>query len=479
MRKLMAYTTAALLIAGLVPIAACAEHTERSRYVMYLDYSPETRTLSARMTLDFYNDTDNALNELKFELYPNAYREGAKYRPVSELYEPAAYYDGESYGNIEIAGVEGAAEYAVCGEDDNILSVGLTAPVYPDERTTLEMNFTTTLARVNHRLGAGENTVNFAHFYPVLCSYGREGFLEYVYAANGDPFVSACADYELFFRLPEEYAAAFGGRGERVAENGTATYHIVSENVRDVALVCGKDMRSRTAQAGDVSVEVVAFGSDPDETTVRAAAESLAFYSRTFGAYPYPRYTVAETDLCAGGMEYPAFSMISRDAQEKALVVAHETAHQWWYAAVGNNQFEHAWMDEGLAEYSAALFLEAYPSYGYRSAELVSRAESSYRTFFSVRSQLCGEADTTMNRPLTAFSGEYEYGNIAYYKSMLLFDRLRLSIGDRRFYSGLKEYAEKYRFRIAAPEDLISCFYRTGSGAEGLFDSFLNGKCVI
>ncbi len=84
-----------------------------------------------------------------------------------------------------------------------------------------------------------------------------------------------------------------------------------------------------------------------------------------------------------------------------------------------------------------------------------------------------------MNRPLSAFSGEYEYGNIAYHKGVILFDRLRACVGDRKFYGGLKEYSEKYRFREAEPQDLIACFHKMGADVEGFFDSFLNGKCVI
>jgi len=35
-------------------------------------------------------------------------------------------------------------------------------------------------------------------------------------------------------------------------------------------------------------------------------------------------------------------------------VTVHEAGHQFWYAIVGNNEFEHAWMDEGLNTYSTA-----------------------------------------------------------------------------------------------------------------------------
>ena len=40
-------------------------------------------------------------------------------------------------------------------------------------------------------------------------------------------------------------------------------------------------------------------------------------------------------------------------------VTIHEAGHQWWYGMVGSNEFEHAWMDEGLNTYSEARTMEA------------------------------------------------------------------------------------------------------------------------
>ena len=230
--------------------------------------------------------------------------------------------------------------------------------------------------------------------------------------------------------------------------------------------------------SASVPVEYYYLTDGSPERTLRIAKESLGYYSRTFGNYAYPRYVVVEADFPYGGMEYSGLSLISTSITEgdRAAVVAHETAHQWWYAMVGSNQFENAWQDEGLAEYSAALFLGAYPEYGSSYREEVDASERAYRAYFSVCSQISGEADTSMSRPLTSFSGEYEYRSIAYDKGVVLFDRLRETLGDRKFFGALKTYAARYGGKLASPEDLISCF---GGSAEKLFESFLRGLCVI
>ena len=480
MRKIVCFGLSAAMLAGAFTFTACAPMRQRSSYTIAAEYFPEEQRLEAVMTAEIVNTSDTAWETLKFQLWPNAYREGAAYAPVSSLYAPAAYYNGASWGNIEVSSVEGAAAFRVAGADKNILEAELGEALYPDEHVTLTMNFSVSLAEVNHRLGVGEHAVNLANFYPVLCVWDN-GFREYVYSSNGDPFVSECADYDVSLTVPDTYTVAHTGTCERTLSNGKAVHHVRAENVRDVAFVLSEEFRLAETSAGEIPVSYYYLDDENAETTLACAAESLAYFAETFGEYAYGSYTIVQTDFPYGGMEYPMLSMIASDLREEELpvVVAHETAHQWWYASVGSNQFENAWQDEGLAEYATALFLGAHPDYGVSYEECVTASEQSYRAYFSVSSQLTGEQNTAMQRPLTDFSGEYEYRNIAYDKGVILFDRLRDTLGDSKFFAALRAYAEDHAGTIASPADLIACFARRGAHAEGIFESFLQGTCVI
>ena len=479
MKKIFVCAFGAFLMVGsLAGFSGCGEKAAvRPHYSISGEYFPDRQTLKAEMSVTVPNLADAALDHLSFELWANAYRKGAKFSPVSELYREAAYYGGESYGGISVSALEGADSFEVCGEDENILSVKLSEPLSQGESVTIGMDFEVTLANVNHRLGVGEHNVNLANFYPVLCARGEEGFLEYVYAQNGDPFVSDCADYEVELTFPSDYEVAFGGEGTVEMGAGKKTLKSKTEGARDVAFVLGKDLKKSETQAAGKTVEYFYFEDEKPETALKAAADSLNCFSELFGEYLYPKYTVVETDFPYGGMEYSALGMISSGLEQGDVpaVVAHETAHQWWYSMVGSNQFENAWLDEGLAEYSAALFLEAHPEYGVSYQELVRRSENGYRAYFSVKSQISKDQDTNMNRPLTSYSGEYEYRNLAYDKGVILFDRVRSVTGDKKFFSGLKRYCSDYTGKIATPEDLMSCL----RPAKELILSFVDGKCVI
>jgi len=66
-------------------------------------------------------------------------------------------------------------------------------------------------------------------------------------------------------------------------------------------------------------------------------------------------------------MEYPTLFtcgtrwLVRQDVTQPEGVTVHEAGHQFWYGIVGNNEFEHAWLDEGLNTFSTARVLaQAY-----------------------------------------------------------------------------------------------------------------------
>ncbi|MGN1103717.1 MAG: M1 family aminopeptidase [Candidatus Coproplasma sp.] len=145
---------------------------------------------------------------------------------------------------------------------------------------------------------------------------------------------------------------------------------------------------------------------------------------------------------------------------------------------VGSNQVSNAWQDEGLAEYSTLAFFETHPAYGYTRTGILGCAIKAYRGYYSVYNQIFGKSDTTMNRPLNEYDGEYEYVNIAYNKSLLMFESLRTSMGDKKFFTALSDYFENNRFKLASPEELIAKLNKY-CDVEGLINGYLDGKVVI
>lgn len=478
MRKFIAFGTLALIVSlPLAAFSACDNGAgARCGYEIEAEYFAEEGRIDGSMKVTVPNRTENVLEEIPFALYPNMFGEGVKTPPVSELFSSACYYGGVSYGGIEIEEVTGGKEWSVGGEDNGVLSVLLSKPLYPDESVALSVRYSLTLPKADHRLGIGENCVNLSYFYPMLPAQGESGFYAYAPATYGEPFTLDTSDFSVTLTVPAEMKVACGGDAALSEENGKTVCRYKAENVRDAAFVLG-DFEVVSDERANVKIDYYYFADAFPEETLRAACDAVATYAELFGEYAYPRYAFAETDLYFGGMEYGGFATISSALrqEERTAVVAHETAHQWWYASVGSDQANCAWQDEGLAEYSVALFFENHPAYGVGYRDFVAASENAYRNYFNVQSQLSGEVDTGMSRPLSGYSGEYEYRILAYDKGVVLFDRLRETMGDRKFFSSLRSYAAKYAGKLASEYDLIGCF----SSAEQLVLSFTEGRCVI
>ncbi|MDE6105151.1 MAG: hypothetical protein K2G38_05695, partial [Clostridia bacterium] len=289
-----------------VTLTACnKDNGKMTSYNITCTYTEETGTLSGIMNVDYYNDTDTEISDLKFNLYGNAFREGATYSPVSDAYKNRAYYAGVSYGKMEVENVENCAGWNIAGEDENILTVNLLTPIYPEDNAVITVYYTLTLAKVNHRTGICANIVNLGNFYPVLCGRNTEGFVECNYYYCGDPFYSACANYTVTVDVPEKYTVASSGSltGESNVD-GRKKCNYTLNNARDFALVLSDKFEVVSETVNGVEVSYYYVNDTTPQNSLAAATESLKYFSDTFGKYIYPTLSVVQTGFCYGGMEY-------------------------------------------------------------------------------------------------------------------------------------------------------------------------------
>ena len=442
-------------------------------------------TLSAKQKVCYVNNTQNVIEELKFNLFANAFRKDALNSPIAPQYLSRAYPNGLSYGemNIQNVEVEGKnATFEICGQDKNVLLVKLGKQVFPDESINLVIKFSVSLANVVARTGYNNSTINLANFYPILCVYENGEFFECLYYDKGDPFYSECANYKVSITCDSAYVIASSGElinEKHTAKTKTATYKLNS--ARSFAFVLSKNFSVLTSVVAGVKINYYYYQDENPSGSMEFATKAIKLFNQKFGEFPYKNYSVVQTEFVQGGMEFAGLVMISNDLNDLAYgeVIVHETAHQYWQVAVGNNEISYGFLDEGLAEYSVVLFYEKYSEYGYTRQSLIQSSEQTYKVFCSVYDKLYNKVNTVMLRSLGEFSSEYEYVNIAYIKPCIMYDNLRTTIGDARFFNGLKRYYQSYKFKIARPDDLVGAFEKTGAGTNGFFQSFFEGKVII
>lgn len=450
-------------------------------YGVQAEYFPDTSSLVGTVQVRYQNDTESTLSSLVFSLPANAYRKDALVLPILESHS-SAYYDGKSYGGMEITGVEGGTP-TLGGIDQNLLTVSLAEPLYPSETATVSLSFITTLARVCDRTGITRNCVQLGHVFPTLCVFeDGTGFLESPPSPIGDPYFAPCATYHVVFTAPSDYVVACGAKEEKRQTLETRTeYTFTSHHARDFALALSKNYKIEKCTAGGVEYRYYYFQDEMPTAHLAWMKTCVETFSSLFGAYPYPCFSLAQTELYESGAEFTGFAFLSSNlgASEESFLstLAHETAHQWWYALVGNNGGTSAWLDEGLCEFSTALLLDKTGKKKY--ADSVREAENGYHAYYTVYTRAFDGLSTKMERPLSEYKSEYEYQSIAYEKGLMLFDAIYSSVGKRRTIDALKRYAKENRFQIATPACLVGAFERSGVKVGGLMDSFITGKAIV
>ena len=455
-------------------------------YTMNIEYDSNTKTVFGDMHINYINQTETTLDCVKFHLYPNAFREGAKAQVVSLANSQKAYPNGKNYGKITINKAktsEKECNFEIEGEDENILSIKLENQLYPNERVKILINFETKLANINHRLGYGENCINICNFYPIACVYENGEFMTDLYNSNGDPFYSKISTYDVTFIYDKDYILASTGEKNISQNDDKNIAKIYAKGVRDFAMVLSNSFNVLNDRVGDVDINYYYIKDKSGQESLEVAKQSVEFFEDKIGKYPYKNLDVVETSFVHGGMEYPNIVLISDDISDYNTykqVIVHEIAHQWWYGVVGNNQYSYGWIDEGLTEYSTALFYDYYSKADITSEQIVRNATMSYSTFMRVYSDVLGEVDTSMNRKLNEFSTEPEYVYNTYTKGLLLFATINDIIGNERFFKCMKYYYKKCAFSEVFPQDMIACFNKaSGQDLENLFNAWILGRVVI
>lgn len=455
-------------------------------YEIDLTLDVETKKATANQTVYYINNTNSILKTIKFHLYPQFFEQGGTEYIMSSTKLNNAYPNGMSYSDFNINRVLANSEektVVYSGDMDGILVIELSNSLMPNDAIEIKMDYSFTLPNCHHRFGYGANTINLGNFYPIVCAFENGEFNVSPYHQNGDPFYSDTANYRVNINTDHQYIIA--GTGEKVfenVENNIKSTEFHAQVVRDFALVLSNKFSVTTEHLKNTKVEYYYFNDANFNSSLKAGVDAILTFSKLFGDYPYSTFSIVQADFIYGGMEYPNLVIVSADIadiDDYMNVIIHETAHQWWYAIVGNNQFEHPWLDEALTEYSTLLFYDQNEGYNLTHTKMVNLSRENYSLFISVYEDVLGSIDTSM-RAVNKYSTEPEYTYCTYVKGVLMWDSLQTLIGEKKLLNGLQLYYNNHKFKNTTPADLINSLNEaTKQNLEPFFTSWLNGHVVI
>jgi hypothetical protein len=362
---------------------AAALSPRNANYKIVAHLEPRTRTITASEVITWRNITHVSTSELRFHLYWNAWadtkstlmRERARSAPD---HTPAADFAQLSVDSIRLAdagpddpsGDLTPSRRFIAPDDGNaddrtVMVVPLPRPVAPGESTSVVVKWSARVPRPFDRTGAIGKYFFIAQWFPKLGVLEDSGWNCHQFHSQTE-FFSDYGVYDVEISVPSGWVVgATGVEAGRSDSGGVTTHRYVQEDVHDFAWTTSPHFVVRTARfeepglpAVDMRLLMQPEHTGQEERHFAAARSALRRYGSWFGPYPFGHLTIVDPawQSDTGGMEYPTLItagtqwLISRQVTYSTPeeVVTHEAGHQFWYGIVGNNEFEHAWMDEGI-----------------------------------------------------------------------------------------------------------------------------------
>jgi aminopeptidase N len=215
--------------------------------------------------------------------------------------------------------------------------------------------------------------------------------------------------------------------------------------------------------------------------------QAMDRYDRWYGPYPYKTLTVIDPERHspAFGMEYPTFFTAGSswpDAagnhNEPEFTVEHEWGHQYWYGMVATNEFEDAWMDEGINSYNDVKVMDSI--YG-QNTSLANEwgVTASLRELMWVYYASIPDLDP-MARNGWQYMGNDSYGGITYGKTACVLLTLEGVIGEDTLRQAIRTYFLRYRFTHPTKEDFLKTIEEvSGKDLRWYFDQAVYGTPVF
>lgn len=417
--------------------------------------------IEGTIDLRFVNISGEELPELYFRLYPNS----------------DEYADGEMSIDTVFTGVaELDVELSV---EDTLATVTLPESLPAGEAIDLELAFTTAIP--TDPIGSygmfsydeQSGSYALAHWLPLIAGFDPlNGWELGPPSAFGDPVFTNSALFDVNLTVPDDFVVVTTGSEIETTpgDDGNLTRRFVSGPVRDFVMAIDDDFEVESITVGETTVNSYY---NPDSVdrgleVLTSGAQSLEIFNRLLGDYPYAEMDLIQIDLGngAGGVEFPQLTFIGGDYYGESAVaqsipgflefiVAHEVAHQWFYAMVGNNQYRDAFIDEGLANYLTTVYFTEV--YGPESGE----QQTNYNLKASYFSVLFNDGDQIIDQPTDDFPSQRSYGAMVYGKAALGFGAVHEAVGDEAFFAALQSYVSEFRFDVADPADLLAAFETT------------------
>ena len=413
-----------------------------TQYRIRVEISEDYLNLKGHEEIFYTNNEETALPEIYLRIFPNL---AGGWVTLSEL---------------QVNGIPTSFSWEAASSSAKI---ELAEALLPGENLLLSMDFSILVPENmggNYGLfGYFKEVLVLDLFYPMIPAYDENGWYKDAPAPEGDVSYNDASFYLVEVNAPEKLVlVASGVEISRSVEEGIQKVSFVQGPARDFYLA-GSEHYVQMSQMLDGGVKVNSYVidtfSDRQAKALEVASTAIRVFEERIGEYEYTEFDVLSTPMLALGIEYPGIIGISLDAFDpEALIsgnisegylefaIAHETAHQWFYNVVGNDQVRHPWLDEAVVQYLTGIyFLDRY-------------GQAAYESYTSSWDKLWMTAAPPA--PINLAVGDYEAGQyvaVVYGGGPLFVEALANKMGEDVFFTFLRAYYEENHWGIGTDEE--------------------------
>jgi hypothetical protein len=498
-----------------------------ANYTITARLDPGSRTLSASELIVWRNISSRSTDELQFHVYWNAWRDPRstflRERALVATRRPRA---ADDFSTLDIkairvrpaladdrspaADVTARARF-IAPDDGNehdrtVMSVALPWSVAPGASVAIELDWHARVPRPFARTGVVGNSYFVAQWFPKIGVLQDTGWNCHQFHATTE-FFSDFGIYDVRLTVPRGWTVGATGVERERTDNadGTTTHRYYQEDVHDFAWTTSPDYLVREARFEHPRLPPVEMRllyqpehRGQEERHFDATRVALRRFGEWFGAYPYGHITIVDPAWQSGadGMEYPTLitagtrwlvsPLVTLETPEELTV--HEAGHQFFYGIVATNEFEHAWMDEGITTYAAARAVaEDYPQtfleqryFGdfvpWVFKDIPLRRETFWNRLNGYRPAAKSDDPSMPSYTFHPAQGRF----VTYNKTALWLNTMERWLGWPTVQASLSKYFDRGRFSHPGPDDFFAAASETsGRDLTWFFDQVQRSSNVF
>ncbi len=411
---------------------------ERPCYDLKARIDFPARTASVEETVYYTNNTAEATTELLLIAEPNRYPNGFQ---LVSLNAPGGEYAVDTSLDSNRLTIRLDPDLPAGGMIQLFIQYELILPAIPPPSDMVKPQ----------PYGYTERQMNLVDWYLFLPPKGDNGeWLAHKPSYFGEFLVYPAADYHVELELldaPADILVAASAENQS-REPSKYLYQLQSARTFALSINSGYKMAETTIRGVTVRSYFAGFQRAAGEAALGATASALELYGDLYGVYPHETLSIVEADFL-DGMEFDGLFFLSKafynlyDGTQRGyltIIAVHETAHQWFFGQVGNDQAMEPWLDEAWCTFSELLYYEHY------FPELVDWWWNYY------------EPVGYINLPVYDYPGFTAYRNAVYLRGAQFLVELREILSDEEFYAHTREYLEKYSGGIGTARGLFEVF---------------------